>query len=502
MKKTWLLVLALAVVVCLPLTAQAKTEFTLGGYIRLDGVWNSQQGIGHSLAAYSVRSNVANANHGRFQMNANATRFNFTIKGPEVWGGKVTGFIEVDFDGGDGTNVARNAAGTQVSWVAANESSFNQAKLRLRHAMFKMAWSDREIIFGQFWSINSEMIPEVADSGAYCLYGATQLRLPQVRYTHIFKPFSLSVAICAPQNGRWGLNIDAINANEGELSEMPMFEVKARYEEDLYGKAAWYGNPRGFYVGIGGGYFRSSNLAANWNNTTTAAAALNTAQWATLGQDNYVNPFGPIANATFRLNVPVNKYHDHWLILIENFTPIIPTTTKNLAGTLGLAHQWWVGQGVSAWRIDLPGSDRFYAFSGFNAGQSTAVTRVFDYNLNFIKRYGGWVQLQYYWTNEIFTNLNFGFEKAFGFNQQRDDFLRINMPNSAGFVYANPLGYDPIESAWRASITQWYRPVPAVKFALQYAYMRTNYFQFTTVNTRRADYGQNHSLFANAWYLF
>ena len=52
------------------------------------------------------------------------------------------------------------------------------------------------------------------------------------------------------------------------------------------------------------------------------------------------------------------RYHDHWLFLIENFTPIIPTVTKSLAGTLGLAHQWWIGQGVSAWRLDLPGNDR------------------------------------------------------------------------------------------------------------------------------------------------
>ena len=40
-----------------------------------------------------------NLNHGKFLMNANASRFNFTIKGPELWGGKVTGFFEMDFDG-------------------------------------------------------------------------------------------------------------------------------------------------------------------------------------------------------------------------------------------------------------------------------------------------------------------------------------------------------------------------------------------------------------------
>ena len=49
--------------------------------------------------AYNTRDNVNFGNHGKFMMNANATRFNFTIKGPELWGGKVVGFIEADFDG-------------------------------------------------------------------------------------------------------------------------------------------------------------------------------------------------------------------------------------------------------------------------------------------------------------------------------------------------------------------------------------------------------------------
>ncbi len=70
-----------------------------------------------------------------------------------------------------------------------NNNSFNQAALRLRHAMFKITWPDREVLFGQYWSINSELIPDVADSGAYCLYGATQLRIPQVRYTQKFTDY-------------------------------------------------------------------------------------------------------------------------------------------------------------------------------------------------------------------------------------------------------------------------------------------------------------------------
>ncbi len=143
MKKILLIALAVAVGFCLPLTAQAKTEFELGGYIRLDAWWASQNGFSTSFSGYSARDNVLNANHGKFLMNANASRFNFTIKGPELWGGKVVGFIEADFDGSD--TITAGTTGTST-----NDSSFNQAKLRLRHAMFKITWPEQEVLFGQY----------------------------------------------------------------------------------------------------------------------------------------------------------------------------------------------------------------------------------------------------------------------------------------------------------------------------------------------------------------
>jgi hypothetical protein len=475
LKKLFLTALGAAVLICQAWTAQAKTEFELGGFIRLIAVWNTQQSITHTLAALSWRGNVLNANHGRFMVTASNSRFNFTIKGPELWGGKVVGFIEVDFEGIDSINAG--TLGTSV-----NDSSYNQAKLRLRHAMFKIIWPQREILFGQYWSMNSEMIPDVAHTSGYCLYGSTLFRVPQVRYTQKFTDaWDASLAILASQNGRWGLNIDSTNPLEGETSETPMVEAKVRFEQDLYGKAAWYGKPRGFYVGLGAGYYRTRNNPATFVNTTA------TQTWRTLGQDNYNN-----LAAALTMTVNEMKYQDHWLFMIENFTPVIPTVTQNLAGSLGLAHQWWIGQGVSAWRLDLPSADRFYVFNG-NVNNNAAAP---GYDLSFLKRYGGWAQLQYYFTNEIFTNLNFGFEKAFGFNNARN----INAPG--GFLYGAPNGFDPINSTWRAGVSQWYRPVAAVKFGLQYSYMRTNYFQNTTVGSNTTNYGNNHSLMANAWYMF
>jgi hypothetical protein len=342
--------------------------------------------------------------------------------------------------------------------------------------------------------VNSEMIPDVADSGAFCYYGATQFRIPQVRFTQKFAEyFDASLEVGSPQNGRWGINTNSAWSNEGEFSEAPMVEGKVRYEQDLYGKAGWYGKPRGFYVGVGAGWFLSAN------STTNPYALYNTLGNGTYFPATATNPFvGQALNVT----VPTSKAN-HWLVLIENFTPIIPTVSKSLAGTMSLAHQWWIGQGVSAWRLDLPANDRYYTFNG--VGNNTAANPL-SYSQQFIKRYGGWAQLQYYWTEEIYTNANFGFEQAFGFNGMKtDNFLATQLAAFAGqpgYVYLNGTGIDPVRSSWRAGITQWYRPVAAVKFALQYTYMRSNYFQYTTVGSNTTNNGNSHSILANAWYMF
>ena len=408
-------------------------------------------------------------------MNANATRFNLTMKGPELWGGKVTGFIEVDFDGGAGAAVG-------ATGVTTNNSSFNQAALRLRHAMFKIDWPRNELLFGQYWSVNSELIPDVADSGAFCYYGSTQFRLPQVRYTHKFTDyFNGSIEIASPQNGRWGLNVNSADPLEGETGEAPMVEGKLRFEKDLYGKGAWYGKARGFYLGVGAGWFRSYNQAGNPYG----------ANWQTPGNNLWVG--NAVLNALARVN---NKNTDHWIVQIENVLPIIPTHSKSLAGTLTLAHQWFIGRGLSAWRLDLPANDRYYTFNNpINGGG------LLEYKLNLIQRYGGWAQLQYYWTEEIYTNINAGFEKAWGWHGNRYNQLLgqrygfWNIANATSSALATGTGQDPINSSWRASITQWYRPVPAVKFALQYAYMRANYFQDNTIGSNVSSFGNVHTLF-------
>jgi hypothetical protein len=48
----------------------------------------------------------------------------------------------------------------------------------------------------------------------------------------------------------------------------------------------------------------------------------------------------------------------------------------------------------------------------------------------------------------------------------------------------------------------YYRPIQALKFGLQYSYMRTDYFQITTVGSRNTSWGDNHRVEFGGWFYF
>ena len=144
MKKTILVLVVLALLV--PASAFAATEFSLGGFIKLDTIWDSTQNGKNSLIVIH-RNNDQQFHHGHFLETAQGSRFNFTIKGPKLWGATTTGFIEMDWDGTGATGDDR---------VSATDSYIP----RLRHAMFRLNWPETELMFGQYWGMFSEFAPE------------------------------------------------------------------------------------------------------------------------------------------------------------------------------------------------------------------------------------------------------------------------------------------------------------------------------------------------------
>ena len=100
-----------------------------------------------------LNNNDANVKHGRLMFTAQGSRFNLTIKGPNLWGAVTTGYLEMDFD------TAQDGA---VNGVV---QRFPFLYPRLRHAMFRFNWPTSELLFGQYFSMFSEWYAESVEDG-------------------------------------------------------------------------------------------------------------------------------------------------------------------------------------------------------------------------------------------------------------------------------------------------------------------------------------------------
>ncbi len=433
MKKTILCLMVLALMV--PAAAFAQTEFTLGGWVKLDSYWDSTQ-EGKNNNTPIARNNDPNFQHGRVKFTAQGSRFNFTIKGPTLWGAKTTGFMEIDFDPNE--NATLGAPNASNGFVP-----------RLRHAMFRLNWPETELLMGQYWSMFCEYYAETAQDGAFQGHGTPTARLAQIRLTQKFAgDWTASALIGEPNAGGTNLNAYSVNTN-GESAETPQVQGKLMYQHDWWGQAAFYGRPMPFTAQIVGGWQRESdrpNLAAFGFNS--------------FGQNTFVLDTG------FQKN---HQYLNPYMIQGTLFIPVLPTYSKNLGGTASLSGQLYVGQGLSAFGESFAGGENFFTLNtvGRFAG-GTAAVPFFDQQLE--QRYGGYVQGQYYFSNEWFLNVAYGFSKAFHLANDR------HLTQANGYNVAFP-NVDPYNMWQEIDACLWYRPITALKFGLQYAYSRTDWLQ-------------------------
>ena len=443
MNKKTFLILAIVVALVLPSAAMAAAEFSLGGYIKLDAFWDSTQ-ENKNMNQLLVRNNNTNSNgtvnnfhHGRLKFTSQSSRFNFTIKGPKLWGANTTGFIEMDFDQGNETGLAAPVTGAGAAFGASNAYT-----PRMRHAFFKLNWPETELLMGQYFTFVSQWFPELLHDGPMQITGTPTARMPMVKLTQKFAGAWQVGAMVGDANGIAGSQVYSANdRGGGESTEAPQVQAQVQFQQDLYGKAAWYGTPIPFTAQITGAWQRGIIPGQSNNNLFVT------------GQ----NTFTGIVNARTR-----HQYLDPWVIMGTLFIPVIPTHSANLAGTASIQTSWWVGQGVEAFGWIGFGS-QVYRFTGMEGAFAV-------YDVDLMNRYGGQVQAQYYFTNQWFVTGAWGISKAFGVGAFATD---VN----AFAGRPNALAADTANYHNEFDLALWYRPIQAFKFGIQYAYARTNWIQ-------------------------
>jgi hypothetical protein len=454
MKKIFAFAVILALL--LPAAAFAAAEFTLGGFVKLDTFWDSTQSSKNMLTPIA-RNNDPSFHHGRVKFTAQGSRFNLTIKGPNLWGAKTSGFIEMDFD-----------SEQQLGLGSANADNASQNyKPRLRHAMFRFNWPTTELLFGQYWSMFCEFYSENVQDGPLMGHGMPTARLAQVRVSQMFGDgFTIAGLIGNPNNitGAAGATPNYNNPNNGENAEMPQVQAKLMYQKDLWGKAAYYGAPMPFTARVIGGWQRNV-LRASTNAVANQVFSTNT-----FGQNGFGTANGLLSN---------HQYLNPWMIMGNVFLPILPTHSANLAGTASLSAQAYLGQGLGAFGEGM-GNDVFATFQN----QTWVNNRTnYAYEQQLYKKFGGYVQGQYYFTNHWFANVTGGYSRIYGVDRSLNNAART-VANPAGYVWA---GGDQPSSWTEVDFTLWYRPIQAFKFGLQYAWQRTSWLQVTSTGAAGAN---------------
>lgn len=452
----WMGGTVLAMALLLPSGGAAAAEFSLGGFIAMYVIWDSTQ-VNSNMSQPIARDNDPNMQHGRLKFSAERTRMILTIKGPEVWGAKTTGFIDWDFDGGGQEYIFTGAPGG--GWA-----SPHKARVRMRNYMFRLNWPETELLLGNYFSLLSEDGPEAAKPGTSGIPGTLWFREAQIRLNQRFLGvFDAGVAIANPISGPDSITIPtdqaATNPYLGESSETPRITGRLRYEQDLWGKAAYYGAPRGF----------SARVAAAWQRSRFRSF---TGQGRIFGQNNYT---------TITVAQGKQQYLNPWVVQGSLFVPLLTTQTPNLARTLSLLTHWYVGAGVDLEKEALPTNSSYLRFD-----KSLGGTWVGDRQL--AQKFGGFVQLQYYFTNQWFMNALWGMNRAFNVDLDR--------------WMGTSTGADPAKFHQHYYLTLWYRPIEALKFGLEYAYARTDYFQKVQAGGYRSDFGQDHRTLFVGFFFF
>ncbi len=450
MKK--ILIFAVILSFLVPAAAFAATEFALGGYIKLDSWWDSTQN-GAYMNGPAPRNNDPNNHHGNFRMTAMGSRFNFTIKGPDVLGAKLTGFLEMDFE------------------ESANDtlSQSNIYVPRLRHAMFRLNWpGDTELLFGQYWSMFCDYYIESTEDGPFMVVGTPTARLPQIRFTQGFAQDWKVAAMVASPNALEASNGTQTpynaSTNAGEDSETPQLQGQVKYSHDWWGKAAFFGHPMPF----------TASVTAGWQRDVARFTGIPAGGQGLLALTNISG--GATANGNM-----ANTYLNPWLVMGSLFIPVIPTHSDNLAGTMHIILQPWVGQDV-------------YAFGFFGD-----TTNVFKYNNNTfggsrlqfnqeeLKRWGGMVEAQYYFDNQWYLNVAYGKSAVMGIGSGWQNYF-VNSATAAGVQ---------MRSQQQIDTTLWWRPIAALKFGLQYSYVHTNYLYDASAATTFPVPGTAQGAFTN-----
>lgn len=218
--------------------AAKDLDVSLYGFVRTDYIWDTRKSaqvreLNLNLYPLDVPATGEDVNAvGQSNFLSVVSRLGVKVKGPDVWGAKVSGTLEGDFFGNT-ESPATTASPTAVNTIGL---------FRLRHAYATLDWSKTQLTFGQTWypTFIPECFPGVANFSTGILFNpfgwASQVKLKQ----NFTKEFSF--ALTAYKDREFAATNPGTQNSASINSMLPTLHGQFQYKNQhwLFGLGAEY----------------------------------------------------------------------------------------------------------------------------------------------------------------------------------------------------------------------------------------------------------------------
>jgi hypothetical protein len=195
---------------------ESRFDVRIGGYIKMDAIHQDAAAgaVRGALATLGAPPSAANEDRDTTNFTARQSRLNLTVTGPEAFGAKTRAFLEGDFYG--------------------SPHSANSGLFRMRHATMTLAWTNTELMFGQFWDVFGPFAASTLDFGTGNNIGAPNSpRVAQIRVTQTLRLnennlFKFIVGLQDPlQDDQANANFFETESPAGNIAGQLVFESRA-----------------------------------------------------------------------------------------------------------------------------------------------------------------------------------------------------------------------------------------------------------------------------------
>jgi len=418
MKKIFVIMIALLLAVpamSFAGSATSRFDLTIGGNVNFNFGYQTQNtpndGIHAAARGSSSTGTNLNAEYGNARFSVADSQINFLSRGPEAWGAKTSGFLQIDFRGS-------NTGG-------------QQGNAQIQYAFVKFDWAKGYLVAGksgpEALSAYARKFIIAGDASSTEGIGGPRPWMIAYRYNWT-KNFNTLLGIYYHTQQDGNNAVGQGNNNGYGRSKLPALISEIGFSSDACGVIG----PDMLKFGLGG-------LIAKETKTYFNAASANANTYA---EDN--------------VNV--------WMAGLRAFVPIIPEKKGNKTNALGFSAIGYIGQNNVAYvGTPAPGAGSYWRgqTGPYSLPASAAAPTM----------YGGFAQLTYYINNETFVNAQYGVLKEnYSSAARAANAVQRQTGNDTDWLGPNQVNQFRV---YGASI--FHDPSPSVRVGFEWLRFYTNY---------------------------